>query len=383
MIKTIIFQGKSLTIKHSGNYSFSVNFLTALSKAVPNIEIRVLVPKAITISELKLNNVKVVILPYSDSTVNSYKPTFVWENNQIANYVHENASSDSIFVSLHHVLPAQKLPIKEFAIIHDILLWIRPDEHWDNDRKQAYQTSMRSIQHADHLFSVSNFTKKELIKHLKLPKTKITPIYQDINPIYKQPTLEHELPKRLKLKPKQYFFYLGSFEPRKNVDFLIKSYHQYYRTSSSPLPLLIVGENIQRSQNRVNIKIDYPGIVHLPTIDALTAKQLYQNATAFIYPSLYEGFGLQVLEAQNSECPLICADIPIFREVSGNAALFFNPQKQADLIQSMLNLVNNSSLANNLVKGGLNNCKKYSWSRTVELFLNKIENFNFLRQSDI
>ncbi len=105
-------------------------------------------------------------------------------------------------------------------------------------------------------------------------------------------------------------------------------------------------------------------------LSTLEVAFLYSRAAAFIFPSYYEGFGIPILEAQHMGCPLVLNDIPVFREVSGGAAIFFNG-KTIDLVRA-LEEVTDKRNRDELIKKGRENCKRYSWRKVAEMIYTEL-----------
>ena len=105
-------------------------------------------------------------------------------------------------------------------------------------------------------------------------------------------------------------------------------------------------------------------------------QHLYANAVAFIYPSIHEGFGLPLLEAMGSRCPVLCSNIDVFREVAGDAALYFSPYETDSIACAIEKILSDNSLRKELILMGLKNIKKFNWSKCASETLRVYEEMN-------
>lgn len=169
--------------------------------------------------------------------------------------------------------------------------------------------------------------------------------------------------------PKNYALYIGNAYPHKNLDFLIKAW------DGIKLPLILAGgrsvfyEHLEKKLHNPNIHL----IGHVENLE-----DLYKNATVFVFPTLMEGFGLPPLEAMKAGVPVVASDIPVLREVLGNAAVFFDPTNTEDLKKKISFAQTYRKV---LIKKGFDQVKKYSWERMARETLNVYESCTSLRQN--
>lgn len=376
MSKKIIVQGRPLTSLPSGNKTFTMNFLQYVAELLPQIQFDILVPNQISSSSINLPNNCHIITIKSIATQPEYISTVLWEQIQTYDYIKSQKLNDiAFFLSTHHSLPLEKLPIPEMIILHDIHLWTHPDNDWSESRKLGYIANKFGIRNAEKIFTVSNFTKNEIMKEFKWISKDPIVINEDIDPNYKQkkPFIPELIKKSFKVDPNEYFLYVGSFEKRKNLPFLIEAYKSYLLKSKLKKKLVIIGAHTTRSKEVVGY--DFPQTVSVfETATVTELYNLYAQATSFIYPSIYEGFGLQILEAQNSQCPVLASDIEVFHEVGGDKGVFFfNPFNKDDLAEKLLEIEDNNNLRLNLIQEGLANSKRFEWHKTAQLFISNIK----------
>lgn len=217
------------------------------------------------------------------------------------------------------------------------------------------------------IITVSNFSKSEIQKFYKfIPAESITVIYNAVKDDFLtsniQQNKEHKQP---------YFLAVSSMDPRKNFTRLIHTFE-----SMKDYKLLIVG-----GKNRVYGSIDNDtinkNIEFLGRISDKKLINLYINAEAFIYPSLYEGFGIPPLEAMSIGCPVLASDIPVLHEVCNDAAIYFNPLDEKN-IQSTIQLFSNKTKQEKIkyIEKGYHNIKRFSWIDSAKKIKNMINKNN-------
>jgi glycosyltransferase involved in cell wall biosynthesis len=125
--------------------------------------------------------------------------------------------------------------------------------------------------------------------------------------------------------------------------------------------LICTGSQFSISEKKQIEELGLTSKVFQVAADENTMVNLYYNAELFIYPSLYEGFGLPLLEAMNCHCPVVCSNASCFPEVAGNAAIYFNPYSIEDMAEVTNSILNNSSLKQKLINEGIERTKLFSW----------------------
>ena len=372
MKKTIVVQARPLSIGISGNQNFTVNFLPRLISKMPDYNFELLVPQPFNSNVFDgLANCKIIILQ-APKTDPEYLTTVLWEQIIIKNYITDKNYEDiALLLSTHHSLPVNLPNIKKVAIIHDIDLWINHNRTLPIERQLADDINLAGVKQADIIFTVSQFTKDEIERNWSYLNP-VIPIFEDIDQFYKtDQKLDADELTRFKVEPYNYFLYIGSYEPRKNVNFLINSYQDYLSVNKNPKKLLIIGDHTARSKSLVEVVLP-DNIIQHNFVNIKDSYLLYKYAAAFIYPSSYEGFGLQILEAQNTDCPLILSDIAVFHEIAGVAGLFFSLNDKSSLIDAM-NKIDDKNIRQQLIVQGKKNITRFSWDNTVDKFIKYVQ----------
>lgn len=229
------------------------------------------------------------------------------------------------------------------------------------------------IENTDGILTVSNYSKKDILKFFpSFPEERIFVTPLAANSTFK--VLDKE--KALKDVQKKYNFtggyimYLGGFSTRKNVLSLIKSFNEIVKSLNTPTKLLIVGSlkdeglKLKEFSNTLKEKenIIFTGFVeedYLPT--------MYNGCKLFVYPSIYEGFGLPPLEAMNCGTPVLASNITSIPEVVLDKEMLFDINKENDLKEKLLNLLNNNDLLSKCSQSALNISSKFTWDNTALL----------------
>jgi glycosyltransferase involved in cell wall biosynthesis len=162
---------------------------------------------------------------------------------------------------------------------------------------------------------------------------------------------------------KPYFLTVGSFGPRKNSAVMLKAWQGVHERNPD-IELRVVGTHPQGKEIE-----PIPSVRFLGQLSDEQMCKEYQGALGFIYPSRYEGFGLPVLEAMACGTPVICAQVASLPEVTGNAALYFNPDEPEELVAQMAALLQNNALREDLVRRGTGQVQKFSWDDSAQKVL--------------
>ncbi len=173
-----------------------------------------------------------------------------------------------------------------------------------------------------------------------------------------------------------YFLFVGTIEPRKNLSRLLLAFEQFKKKNASAHKLIIVGGNGWKSKDFHSLLEVHPyrkDIILPGYIPESDLPVLYAMAAAFIYPSLYEGFGLPVLEAMACGAAVITSNVSSLPEVGGDAVLYVNPNSVADLAEKMETICNNQDLRDSLKEKSINQAAKFSWEKFSREFVNLLE----------
>jgi glycosyltransferase involved in cell wall biosynthesis len=250
----------------------------------------------------------------------------------------------------------------------DLIPLIYPNDcQMSVDVRWLYQRRLRSVVDTDCLISISKTTKQDLVSHLRIEKERIVPIYlapsPNFHPVSKEVVAAFK--KRLGL-PKRYILYLGGYSYRKNVPLLLHAFHQLGQLRRD-IKLVLTGTGYKGVDHVVRDliaelcledEVIWSGFVRNEDLPAL-----YCGASLFVYPSLYEGFGLPVLEAMSCGVPVITSKAGSLSEVAGNAAILVEPDDLAGLVAAMQEVLEDTVLQDDLRRLGQAHASTFSWER--------------------
>lgn len=253
--------------------------------------------------------------------------------------------------------------------IHD-LSHIHCPEYHPKERVMFLNRHL-DINKADHIITGSDFIRKEIINIFNISPNKITRIYHGISKAFKvRDFFEIKITlRRYNLHNKSYLLYVGTLEPRKNLESLIQAFKQLPDQLRKNYPLVLVGIKgwkTGRLEKLTKKLINQEQLYFLGYVPESELPFLYSGAYGFIYLSVYEGFGLPLLEAMASGIPTLASDQSSMPEVVGDAAIITNPF-DIDLITDKLNqLITDVTLRDTLKKLGPLQAVKFSWDSCVE-----------------
>jgi glycosyltransferase involved in cell wall biosynthesis len=248
--------------------------------------------------------------------------------------------------------PIQVKGARTVITIHDLIPLKIPFTTLDL-KKHFYDLFKWATASADLILAVSEHTKKDIMEIYQVPEEKIKVTYQSYkgkNTVVDQDDAVVYL-KSKKLEVEKYILFVGNIEPKKNIKQLIRAF-AYIKMGYK---LAIVGHKAWMSDKQlVGLKnyLKKRDYVMLDYVTEEELKILYQNAFCMVFPSLYEGFGLPVLEAMQNNCPVICSNISSLPEVGGDAALYVNPYKYGEIRDQLQKLIINPDLRQEMIEKG-------------------------------
>jgi alpha-1,3-rhamnosyl/mannosyltransferase len=262
--------------------------------------------------------------------------------------------------------PARLTAIPTVYSVYDLSLRRYREMH-PKDRVWLFECFIKTrLRHAVHILTISEFIRREIMDELNVQPAMVTAVPLAPDPLFVP--CSDDLVKEVKYKyhlPESYLLFVGSLEPRKNIDFLIDA----LTLSDTDIPLVLAGwqgwgkkDWIGKIKSR-NLKNRIYVTGHIPDHDL---RAVYTGAMALVYPSLYEGFGLPILEAMACNCPVICSNTASMPEVAGDAAILIDPTRRDELAQAIENMVHDTEMRNDFVKKGAQQAAGFTWYDTAE-----------------
>lgn len=266
--------------------------------------------------------------------------------------------------------------VPQIGVIHDINF-----EHFPSD---IPKTARRYLQKyfplfaakADHILTVSSYSKMDICKTYHVPESKVTVAWNGASEDFKPLTQDVIAQVRATYsRGRPYFIFVGALHPRKNVGRLIQAFEQFAEKNHS-IDLLIVGENLWEStsmrqnkpQTTIAERIYFTGHV---SQNVLT--QLMGAAFALSYVPYFEGFGIPLVEAMNCGVPIISGNLTSLPEVVGDAAILIDPYSVSDISKAMTQLAEDPSYYQHLAQKSISRSRLFSWQHTADVTWNTIE----------
>tara|TARA_Y100000591_G_scaffold332183_1_gene368571 strand:- start:2021 stop:3082 length:1062 start_codon:yes stop_codon:yes gene_type:complete len=210
------------------------------------------------------------------------------------------------------------------------------------------------IFNAKKIFCISNNTKKDLINHYNIDSSKIVVSHLGMDQkIY------------FKIKKKKYLLFVGSRSSYKNLNNLLVAFSKSIYLKKNYKLIIFGDRNFTAEETFLLNKLKIYEKVIFRTGDDDDLKKYYTNASLFVFPSKYEGFGLPLLEAMRFGCPVVCSNIAVFKEVAGNSCFYFNPNNVINIKTTLERALKSHSLRKKKIKQGFQQIKKFTWKKTA------------------
>jgi glycosyltransferase involved in cell wall biosynthesis len=215
-----------------------------------------------------------------------------------------------------------------------------------------------ALRRVDRIVTISKFSQSEITEVYPWTKGRVSAVHNGLTPIP-----EDETERVDGLDEGAYLLFVGSLNPRKNVARLLNAYERYRTQADDPLPLVLAG-----SQRDVFAAVDRSPIDDVHALGFVPDEQrnwLYHNATALLFPSLYEGFGLPIIEAMDCGIPVLTSNIGAMAEVAGDAATLVDPTDTGDIAAGIERVATDDDLRETLVEAGRNRVGAFTWASTA------------------
>jgi len=266
------------------------------------------------------------------------------------------ASHANIYHQTYYADVSGAFPGKRVLTVYDMIHELYP--HYFLKRDQTSRNKKKSIQHADAIICISEATKKDLVRLCGVPKERIRVIYlgNSLAPSHESRSLIGT----------PYILYVGDRGAHKNFSLLRETYTAT-RHINSTYSLVCFGGGAFSREERSILRSEglEQKVLFIPGNDQLLAN-IYQHAAVFVYPSLYEGFGIPPLEAMSCGCAVLASNTSSIPEVVGNAGGYFDPTSRDDLAFQLNRILRDDSFRNELIARGYEQEKKFSWDRCAK-----------------
>ena len=257
---------------------------------------------------------------------------------------------------------------KVIITIYDTVFFSAPETMGDMKAISEYKYA---AERSDLIITISENAKSDIIKHFNVDEKKIQIVTPGIDLqkySYNYTDIELENVRKKYDLPQNYILYLGTIEPRKNIERIVKAFKNYKKEVKDDLKLVIVGNKGWKYDNIMKL-IESMGtdIILTGYIDEEDKIPIYKLAQIFVFPSLYEGFGMPVLEAMAAGVPVVTSNVSSLPEVAGDAAILVDPLSEDEIFEAYKKILLDKQLQREMIEKGLEQAKKFQWKKSVEV----------------
>lgn len=347
------FDAKRAFLNSSGLGNYSRNAIRALHNYYPNNKYVLFTPEIK--SEWFTDYHKFDVISPDSPVSKIFKS--LWRSFSVSGQLQKNEID--IFHGLSNELPegVHKTTVPSVVTIHDLIFMHFPQFYKPIDRKIYYRKVKYACEAATKILAISNQTKEDIINYFDTNPDKIEVIYQSISPLFFEPQKSDEILREYQL-PEKYILSVGTIENRKNQLSLLQALHN----AKIKTKVVFVGNPTiysarllkYISENKMDEQVKF--LTNIPERDLA---QLYRNASLSVYISLFEGFGLPVIESMASGCPVITSNVSCLPETAGGAALLCNPSKTDEIANAVKQLLENETLKKELISKGKERAQQF------------------------
>lgn len=263
---------------------------------------------------------------------------------------------------------------KLVVTLHDLIPLLFPQKYFPNQKAfDWYISRLNWVKKADRIITISEASKQDIIKHLDIPEEKVKVVYgaadHRFRPLPKA-IVQKILVQKYKIK-KPYLLAVGAFSFHKNMSRIFKAFKSYLnQTRNDTLTLVVVCKLISKEKRGWMEEIKDMGLERKVILTDFVADQdlpaIYTGAKVLLFPSLYEGFGLPILEAMCCGTPVITSNLSSMPEAGGKAAYYVNPKSIEEMTRAITIILNNNELQRMMIKKGFAQVKKFSWESSAK-----------------
>lgn len=361
-----------LTKPFTGIGQYTKNLFKELAKIDPGNEYIFVVPEELKDKNEFPKNVKIVVLKEKKLITAGIKKTW-WEQIQVPEFFIKNKVDVAFFPypSNPWTNDFYKKNVKTCLTIHDCIPWVNKKYKSGLLSMMYHYQSKKAAKKANIIFTVSKNSKEEIEKICGVDSKKIHVVYNDASDVYKQRIDEkfsQEILKTFGLVTRKFFLYVGGYDERKNVEYLLKEYEKFAKKNKN-IPLVLVGgklfDNKLYSSLNIECKTQLGSVIKTGFLDEKSLAALYGQCLAFVSFSKHEGFNIPVIEAANCGAPLIISDINVHKEIAKDCAIFVDINDEGAGVKALNEMLNTGSFEK-FSKKSAELAKKYSWKTSAQ-----------------
>lgn len=296
-----------------------------------------------------------------------HKNPLLWHLAVIRDFA--RAGGNLFFAPTSFIIPAF-LPRRIVSVItvHDLIAFLHPHFHQTKATVLEHLFFRMALRKTRSVLVPSENTKKDLIRMFKYPEEKIavTPLGVEIG-VGKNTSTEALKTMKEKYKlPEKYILTVSGLEPRKNISVLLDAVNELAKKHAHIALVIVGGKGWKSEATQEKVRAAGSRVLHIENCDSADLSAIYAGAKLFVFPSLYEGFGLPPLEAMAAGCPVVCSNAASLPEVVGNCALLFDPRRPTELQMQIEKILANPELREDLINRGKKRAAEFTWKRTAE-----------------
>lgn len=305
---------------------------------------------------------------------------FLWTQTRFALEVFRD-NPDVLWMPMHNIPVFRRKKTKTVVTIHDLAFKVFPEFFPVSDLRKLNFLADLSIKNSDKIITISEASKNDILKfYPEISEEKIKVIYHgfDGEMFLKKSSEEKvdEVLSKFSLNDSQYLLYVGAIQPRKDLVTLVRAFEIFKKKSGSKIKLVLAGEKAWMWEDTIEAikKSEFESDIVLTgkvSFDELPV--LFQNAQVFVFPEMYAGFGIPILESFASGVPVIAAKNSSLIEVGGDAAQFFETSNVSDLSEKIEKVLSNEKLQEEMIKKGKGHLKNFSWEKCARETLEVIK----------
>ena len=268
-----------------------------------------------------------------------------------------------IYHGLSHELPygIEKTRTKTVVTMHDLIFLKNPELFPLFDRYSFRKKYIHGCKTADRVIAISEETKRDLMELLHEEESRIDVVYQGCNPVFHQPVeeAEFEAVRQKYALPNEFMLIICAIERRKNHELILKA----MRHPQLDLPLVIVGRPSEYKKHLEELIHEYGlenRVIFLDAMPTTALPALYKLASVFVYPSLFEGFGIPILESLTMGTPVVTSEGSCFRETGGDAAKYVDCNNPDQLAETLIDVLQHQEVRDGMVAAGLAHAQKFT-----------------------
>jgi alpha-1,3-rhamnosyl/mannosyltransferase len=255
------------------------------------------------------------------------------------------------------------------TVVHDLTYLYFPEVVEDKNLAHLRRVVPRTLKEADFIITVSEAVKAEIVKEFSYDPSRciVTPVPAE--PEYFRENT-NEIHKKYSIPTEKFIFFIGNMEPRKNQKTLIEAYHLLPDDIKNEYSLVLAGGKGWKSESTQKAIADAQAtgdkVIHVGYIDQADSPAFFQKASLYVMPSIYEGFGMPVVEAMAGNTPVVASDIPVLREAGGDAALYADPADPTSFRDAIMRVLTTPTLAQEMREKGARQARSFSWKENAE-----------------